>query len=220
MSIDEFKRATTRRPKSQGANHAGDFQTLPWAIKPLLPYLMTCCSPNGKTGPAIWEPAAGDGNLATAMERFGLQVLTSDVLTGQDFLTYEPEEHWDALATNPPYELKDAWIARCYVLGKPWALLLPFVALEGIERQDLYREHGIQLLFLPKRPEFVTPVTKQVGGAWFPACWITWKLTLPKDLVFSTYEDCGLVRSRTTRKQRTVPVHGSGGTLNLFAENA
>src|SRR4051812_43128451 len=94
-------------------------QTPAYALDPLWPFL-----PPGAT---IWEPAAGNGNLSTALREQGHRVITSDILQGrsQNFFSYEPDEPYDMILTNPPYSVKFQWMARCFQLGKPFALLLP-----------------------------------------------------------------------------------------------
>lgn len=150
------------------------FQTDPVALGPLLPFL--------RPFKRIWEPAAGKGFLARSLEFEGHEVVSTDIDRGFDFLELKARE-CDAIVTNPPYSIKDAWIERCYGIGKPFALLLPYTALEGNRRQALYRRHGVDLLFLPRRVEFTTPSGKK-GGAWFPVAWFTYKI-LPERMIFS-----------------------------------
>lgn len=150
------------------------FQTDPAALFPLLPYL--------EPFKRIWEPAAGMGMLASYLKLEGHEVTLTDIDRGFDFLEIEPRE-CDAIVTNPPYSIKDAWIDRCYDIGKPFALLMPYTALEGHRRQALFRRYGVDLLFLPRRVTFITPSGKK-GGAWFPTAWFTYKM-LPERMIFS-----------------------------------
>ncbi|MCW3054126.1 MAG: tRNA (adenine-N6)-methyltransferase [Chthonomonadales bacterium] len=152
-----------------------DFQTPIWAMDPLWPFL--------KAGWRIWEPACGKGNLVRAMCDRGFAVTGTDVTHGSDFLTSEFTE-FDCLITNPPYSIKDAWIERCYGLGKPFALLLPFTALEGKRRQAMFREHGVEVIILPHRLDFETPTGRTDGRAWFPTAWFTWGLNIGQALTF------------------------------------
>ena len=64
----------------------------------------------------------------------GYNVIGSDITRGFDFLKNNMEQHFDMIITNPPYSLKDKFIEKCYEYGKPFALLLPLTALEGIKR--------------------------------------------------------------------------------------
>jgi hypothetical protein len=69
-------------------------------------------------------------------------------------------------------------------LGRPFAFLLPFTTFEGKARQALFREYGVQVIFLPKRVNFETPSGKTDGTSWFPTAWFTHGLNLPQDLLF------------------------------------
>lgn len=169
---------TMMPPKSTVSSD--DFQTPPCALEPLWPYI--------RRGWNIWEPAAGSGNLAGALIPLCANVFASDLapetpgcglqIRGVDFLTWVPEgERVDCIITNPPFSLKDEFLARCYELGKPFALLLPITALEGIKRQALYRRHGVEVIILPRRLNFETP-SGEGGGAWFPAAWFTWGMRI------------------------------------------
>lgn len=167
----------TKRPTIQGVKHSDLFQTCPSALFPLLPYL--------RGFNRLWEPACGKMKLVNWLrEQEGYDVLASDIHCGWDFLEKAPHpDTYDCIITNPPYSIKNQWIERCYDLQKPFALLLPYTALEGQKRQPLYRENGLDLLFLPNRVKFTTPSGKQ-GGAWFPVAWFTWGI-LPERIIFA-----------------------------------
>ena len=153
-----------------------DFQTPPEALYPLLPYI-----PKSWT---IWEPACGEGLMAQTLREKGYNVIATDILTGHDFLRWQPSEHYDIIITNPPYALKNEFLERAYQLNKPFAFLLPLTTLETERRQRLFQTNGIQLLLLPKRINFITP-SGQGSGSWFAVAWFTWKLNLPYDLTFA-----------------------------------
>lgn len=152
--------------------YSNDFQTPPYAVKPLLPFL--------KKDWVIWECASGKGNLVKTLENEGFKVIGTDILQGYDFLKWKPEK-FDCIVTNPPYSLRYEFLERAYELGKPFAMLMTLTTLEG-KRQKLFREYGIELLLLDKRINFETPSGKG-SGAWFPVAWFCWKL-LPEKIVF------------------------------------
>ncbi len=167
--------------RQDAARHlkSGDcFQTDPAALDPLLPYL---------DGLRVWEPACGEGQLARRLREVGCDVEASDVQTGTDFLTCTPPR-CDVILTNPPFSIKDEFIARCYALRKPWALLMPLTALEGQKRQRYYAEHGLTVVLMPRRVDFTTPSGK-VGGSWFASAWYTWRLVPGEPgLVFPSFQ--------------------------------
>ena len=70
------------------------YETPEWVTRALLPHLGNIKS--------VWEPAAGSGKMARVLEAAGLQVLSTDISAGQDFLLAR-EQSVDAIVTNPPY---------------------------------------------------------------------------------------------------------------------
>ena len=153
-------------------------QTPPYAIDPLLPYLDTHWT--------IWEPAQGERLLVEALYDSGFNdVVGSDLLTGQNFFEFEPPQ-WDALVTNPPFSLKYKWLERCYQLGKPFALLLPVETLGAKTAQDLFRQFGLNMIFMDKRVNFKMPNKGwEGGGAQFPVAWFTWGFNIGSEMVFA-----------------------------------
>ncbi len=156
-----------------------DFQTPPQALIPLLPHL----NKEWK----IWECAAGEGNLVKALRKEGYQVVSSDILTGKDFLRWEPKQY-DCIITNPPYSLKQEFLERAYLLGKPFAFLLPLTALETQKRQHFFGCCGLEVILFDKRIDFKTP--NDTGGkSWFATAWFTNWLNIGKQLSFSSLTD-------------------------------
>jgi len=150
-------------------------QTPAYALDPLLPYIA-----KDKT---IWEPAAGEGLLAGAIESAGHSVVTSELQRGQNFFQYQPPQ-WDVLVTNPPYTIKFKWMARCYELGKPFALLIPGDAILAASAQILMQRYGYEIMLLDKRVDFKMPEKGWEGsGAQFSVIWFCWKL-LPEQVMF------------------------------------
>ena len=70
------------------------YETPEWVTRVLLPYLSSI--------KFVWEPAAGSGKMARELKAAGLQVLSTDISTGQDFLLAGAQSV-DAIVTNPPY---------------------------------------------------------------------------------------------------------------------
>lgn len=166
---------STRKPVTMRAGSPDDFQTDPWVLEALYPWI--------DEDHVVWESACGEGRLSGALAARGYSVVRSDVLTGRDFFEWQPER-WDVQITNPPYKPKDRWLARSYALGKPFALLLPLTTFEGLKRQALFHEHGVEVILLPKRPTFTTPVQKKSGGSWFACAWFTYGLGIGQALTF------------------------------------
>lgn len=190
-------------PKVPVINGAGyDFQTPPEALLPLYEFLPKDW--------VIWECAAGKGNLVKALTERGYKVISTDLRTGNDFLMYEPNEHYDCIITNPPYDLKDEFFHRAYLLGKPFAFLVPLTSFEGKLRQSLFSKFGLEVVMFDKRINFEVPEeeggqtvvdasadyneieagkkpAKKANGSWFMTAWFSNGLKMGKQLTFVSY---------------------------------
>lgn len=155
-------------------------QTPDYAVDPLLPFL--------KQEWTIWEPAYGEGLLVDALFDGGLEgIITSDLLNGQDFFKYQPD--YDVIVTNPPYSTKYDWLARCYALGKPFALLMPIDTLGSKAAQALFKKHGVEIIFMSDRVDFKMPEKAwRGGGAQFSSAWFTWQMNLGQENTFADIE--------------------------------
>lgn len=189
--VDDMRGNGRHKPKSNYAAEEAtpdprdQCQTPPYAVDPLLPYLPD-------TDCVIWEPAAGEGLLAEALFDCGYRKVTvSDAITGQNFFESEPDA-WDILITNPPFSLKYKWLERCYALGKPFALLLPVETLGAASAQVLFREYGIDVIFMSPRIDFKMPNEGWNGsGAQFPSAWFCWRLL---DMPQMTFVDISVAK--------------------------
>jgi len=167
-------------------NHAGNLyvpqgvdacQTPAYALQPLFPYL-----PLDWT---VWEPAAGEGYIVRTLADQGYKVTGSDLLTGKNFFSYAPMTDIDCIVTNPPYSIKYRWIAHCYALNLPFALLMPVETLGASSAQVLFAKHGIEIIFLNRRVNFKMPNKGFGGSAQFPVAWFTHGLNIGKQISFA-----------------------------------
>jgi len=149
--------------KLMGKGHSDELFTPKEAFDWLEPYL-----PDG----VIFECAVGTEKLSTYMKSRGRRVVVSD-----DFQNSHPE--YDVIVTNPPFSKKDMFLSEAYSRGKPFAILLPITAIEGIKRQKLYQKYGIEILCLPRRIDF-----NGKKSPWFYVAWFCWKIDLPNQLTF------------------------------------
>lgn len=101
------------------------------------------------------------------------------VAANMTVLTAMPVFDFDCIVTNPPFSLKNEFIEKCYEYKKPFALLLPITALEGEKRGKMYKEHGLELIVLDKRVNYV----KNHNTNWFNTSWFCHGL-LSKELNF------------------------------------
>lgn len=153
-----------------------EFYTPVSAVLPLIRHL-----PKNIT---IWECTDfGASNITKVLRHFGYNVVTTHK-KNFDFLRDVPNFSFDFIITNPPFSLKDAFLDKCYRYNKPFALLLPITALEGIYRNMLYRKFGLQLLVIDKRINFMD----NKKTCWFNTSWFCWHI-LEQDLMFESLDD-------------------------------
>lgn len=147
------------------------------AMNPLLKHMLS----SKRMIKVIWECCdSGNSKITSSLKEEGFKVISTDKDTGFDFLTDTPDFDFDMIITNPPFSLKTKFIERCYYYGKPFALLLPITALEGIERGKIFRKNGgISVIVLDKRVDFTG---KQ--KPWFNASWFVHDLFMNNLLVF------------------------------------
>ena len=148
-----------------------ELYTPPYAVEPLLKYI--------PVNAVIWECTDYGGSYITQMLRERGNIVRTTHKRDLNFLTDEPGVDFDIIITNPPYSLKDEFLQKCYEYGKPFALLLPITALEGITRGRMFREHGVELLVLDKRCDFLD----NKKSNWFNTSWFCHKI-LPRQLIF------------------------------------
>ena len=118
-----------------------------YAVEPLLKYV-----PKDKV---IWMPF--DEEWSAYYQLFienGYKCIRSSLAEGQNFFTYEPEEHYDIIISNPPFSKKDEVLQRLDELGKPFMILLPTNSLQGAKRFQNCFKNGIQYLGFDKRIDY------------------------------------------------------------------
>jgi hypothetical protein len=159
-------------------------QTPAYALDPLIPHLKAA---KFRT---IWECARGEMYLANALGEAEFNVTATDINDGEyyDFFTYDlrRDNKWfDAIVTNPPYSRKYEWLQRCYDLNMPFALLMPVEMLGSVNGGAMFDIYGIQVIFIRPRVNFKMPEKGWDSSAQFPVAWYTWRMNLPKDMLFS-----------------------------------
>jgi hypothetical protein len=115
----------------------------------------------------IWEPAAGDRDMANVIAGYSNQVYASDIATGKDFLTTEPPPDLGAIVTNPPFNLSEEFIRRALLFTPNVAMLLKSQYWHAAKRLALFRE---------TRPAYVLPLTwrPDFAGGGAPTMEVLW----------------------------------------------
>jgi hypothetical protein len=108
----------------------------------------------------VWEPAAGGGKMARALETLGFRVEVSDIATGDDFLSARDCDRAcaaEAIITNPPYSQAQQFIEHGLKLMQPTrgliAMLLRTDYDHAATRQHLFSDCNVfaKKLVLTKR---------------------------------------------------------------------
>lgn len=83
-----------------------------------------------------------------------------------------PNFDFDCIITNPPYSLKDDFLKKAYGYNKAFMFLLPITALEGVERNKMYRKYGLELIILDRRINYM----KTKKSNWFNTSWFCYNV--------------------------------------------
>lgn len=135
-----------------------EFFTPPEAIIPMLQYI--------PKNWVVWECTdPGESNITKLLREHGCTVISSHIAQGESFFT--TDKSCDLIMTNPPYSLKTEFLKRAYELSKRFAFLLPVTALEGVDRNKLYRKYGLELLVFDRRINYTKQKNVYFNTSWF-----------------------------------------------------
>lgn len=104
----------------------------------------------------IWCPfdINGKSEFIKILKEKGFIVHCSHILTGQDFLSWEPDFNWDIIVSNPPFTNKRKFFERAMELGKPFALLMSNTWLnDSAPKQVIGNE--LELLMFDERINYI-----------------------------------------------------------------
>ena len=157
--------------KSGYERRPGDsYQTPEWCTEALIPHL------SNLPDKIIWEPAAGDGQMARVLKRHAKEVIATDINTGTDFLTHRGFA-CDGILSNPPYSLAQEFIEHALHLTKPnggfAAMLLRCDFDHAASRRGLFQACPAysKKLVLTKRIRWIEGST---GSPSFNHAWFVW----------------------------------------------
>jgi len=117
-------------------------------------------------GQMVWEPACGDGAMATVLAEYGHNVAATDLREdsgfgygGVDFLTATADMHYgltDWIITNPPFALAAEFIDKARAFTPNVAMLLNSKFWHAAGRLALFERHRpSHVLALTWRPAFL-----------------------------------------------------------------
>jgi DNA modification methylase/ParB-like chromosome segregation protein Spo0J len=128
----------------------------------------------------IWEPACGDGAMATVLQEAGYDVLSSDLIDRgcgdvRDFLTSRNVS--DNIVTNPPFKLAEKFLKKALACSrKKVAMFLPLNFLEGQDRNELLRRSPLKTVYVfTNRVTFYRTGTERKGHGRASFAWYVWE---------------------------------------------
>ncbi len=147
-----------------------------YAVDIIIPYL--------SKDKVIWSPFSKDEhNFANYLRGKGFKVINTHIENGADFLTYQPDFHFDMIIDNPPFKGKTKFVEKAISYGKPFALFLPFNSFGDNGIPKLFMENNIepQMLIPDKRTEFENQESRGISFKTIYIC----RDILPKQIIFT-----------------------------------
>lgn len=112
----------------------------------------------------VWDPCCGDGRIADVLRAAKIKVVATDLVdrgygrAGVDFLAHVPRHAFDAIVANPPFTHAEPFARRAAELGRPFYLIGRLLWLEGRKKKALFREAGLQRVWLFSRRINIAPL--------------------------------------------------------------
>lgn len=132
----------------------------------------------------IWEPACGDGSMSEVLKEYCQSVYSSDLRdTGYgdgniDFLEYSGKVEFDAIITNPPFNLSAQFIDKANKETRAVCMLLKSQYWHAKNRADLFFQNPpAYVLPLTWRPDFLEherKVGEKKGAPTMEVAWSVW----------------------------------------------
>jgi len=170
-------------------NEKDEYYTPKILVEAIIPYLRS--NSNASNIPpeelTIWCPFDTENSeFVLCLREAGFKVIYSHIWNGQDFFTYEPDEEYDYIISNPPFTKKLQVFDRLFQLGKPFAMVMGLPILNYQEVGSFFNEKQkenktLQLLIVDKKVSF------DGNTASFNNSYFCWGL-LEKDIMFHNLE--------------------------------
>lgn len=154
--------------------------TLDYAVKPILKYI--------PRNAVVWCPFdKDDSEFVKQISAQENKVIASHIDNGQNFYTYEPEEHWDMIINNPPFTNKRQIFERALSFDKPFALIMSNTWLNDSAPKQIFRDKQLQLLMFEERMKFKNNGIIQ-NKITFSSSYFCYNF-LPKDLIVDSFKN-------------------------------
>lgn len=130
----------------------------------------------------VWCPFDKEDSQFVKIMQKTNKVIYSHIDYNQNFYDFEPEEHWDCIISNPPFQGKRQIFERALSFNKPFALMMTCTWLNDSAPSKLFMDKDLQLLMFDKRIKFLNNgvVDKKIT---FSTAYFCYNL-LPKQIIF------------------------------------
>ncbi len=89
----------------------------------------------------VWEPCSGDGRIATELRRAGIDVIETDIMSGEDFFAFDTVLS-SVVITNPPFKHIREFIDHAFSIGVTDMALVCNERLWACNKgQDQFKRH-------------------------------------------------------------------------------
>ena len=128
-----------------------------------------------------------DSEFVKQIRQSGHKVIATHIDNGENFYTYEPDEHWDCIISNPPFTNKRKIFERALSFNKPFALIMSNTWLNDAAPKQLFKDKDLQLLMFDKRMKFMNNGEIQ-NKITFSSSYYCWNF-LPKQIIMEELKD-------------------------------
>ena len=162
---------------SEGNND--ECYTLPYGVKPIIKYI--------PKNAVVWCPFdTEESEFVKQIRANGNKVMATHISEGRNFYTFEPDERWDCIVSNPHFSHKRETFERALSFNKPFALLMALTWLNDSAPKQLFMEKDLQLLMFDKRMKFKNNGEIQ-NKITFSSAYYCWNF-LPKQIIMEKLE--------------------------------
>ena len=193
MATETRKRRVETMTTSQSilysAGSNDECLTPAYGVEPIIKYI-----PDGWV---VWCPFDKPDSWFVRLISRTHQVIRSHIDDGQDFYTYEPDQPWDCIISNPPFTKKRQIFERALSFYKPFGLLMTNVWLNDSAPMQLFADRDLQLLMFEQRIKYENDgvVNNKIT---FKSSYYCWNF-LPKQIIMESLRIPKPVDERQTR---------------------
>ena len=138
------------------------------------------------------EPCVATGNIADVIKSYGCEVVGVDIedygypgTIVHDFISWQTDERFDGIITNPPFMLAEKFIRKSLELlkdGGQAAFFLKIQFLEGTKRQEFFKQYPPKYIYVntKRTPTWAEnqKVNPKTGKSWVTTmctAWYVWE---------------------------------------------